>query len=107
MNLTNDSEKLLCILYRSYLEKRKLGNSKRISKSFGSSHDIHEELCPGWFFDDVDEACWELAHQEFLDCLPADGIAYHVNLSDSAILYMENRFKNGILDIANFLSNFI
>jgi len=34
-------------------------------------------------------------------------MAYEVNLSDKAIIYMENRFKDGAVGVAKFLSNFI
>lgn len=107
MDLTKDSEKLLCILYKNYLVKRKLGSAKSVAKSFGSSHDIHESLCPNWIFEDVDDTCRELSRAGMLNCSWADNIAYHVKLSDIAISYMDNRFKNGLKDIANFLSNLI
>lgn len=99
MDLTKDSEKLLCVLYKNYLEKRKSGAAKSEAKSFGSSHNIHESLCPNWLFEDVDDTCRELSR--------ADSIAYHVNLSDFAISYMDNRFKNGLKDVINFLANLL
>lgn len=107
MNLTKDSEKLLCLLYKDYLEKRKSGLSKSNSNSFGSSRDIHVRLCPDWIFKDVDDTCRELSRAGLLHCAWADNIAYHVILSDSAIIYMENRFKNGLLSVIDFLSSFI
>lgn len=105
MDLTKDSEKLLCILYKNYLEKRKAGVPKSTAKSFGSSHDIHESLCPNWIFEDVDDTCRELSRSGMLNCFWADNIAYHVNLSDFAISYMDNRFKNNLKDVLNFLTN--
>ena len=107
MDLTKDSEKLLCLLYKDYLEKRKSGLSKSSSNSFGNSHDIHEHLCPDWIFEDVDDTCRELSRVGLLHCLWADNIAYHVALSDSGIIYMENRFKNGLLGVVDFLSKFL
>lgn len=107
MNLTKDSEKLICLLYKDYLEKRKSGLSKSKANSFGSSHNIHENLCPDWIFEDVDDTCRELSRAGLLHCLWADDIAYNVNLSDSGIIYMENRFKNGLLGVADFLSKFL
>lgn len=107
MDLTKDSEKLLCILYKSYLEKRKSGIPKSIAKSFGSSHDIHESLCPNWIFEDVDDTCRELSRSGMLNCFWADNIAYYVNLSDLAISYMDNRFKNNLKDVINFLASLL
>ena len=107
MDLTKDSEKLLCILYKEYLEKRKSGSAKSAAKSFGSSHNIHQSLCPNWIFEDVDDTCRELSRAGMLNCLWADNIAYHVNLSDTAISYMDNRFKNGLKDVVNFIANLL
>lgn len=107
MELTKDSEKLICLIYKDYLEKRKSGLSKSKANSFGSSHDIHEKLCPNWIFEDVDDTCRELSRCGLLDCFWADNIAYRVTLSDSGIIYMENRFKNGLLGVIEFITNFI
>lgn len=106
-SLTKDSEKLICVIYKEYLKKRKSGISKSDAKMFGSSHSIHENLLPKWSFKDVDDTCRELSRLEFLQCNWADDIAYHVTLSDKGIVYMENRFKNGIEEISDFISKFI
>lgn len=103
MELTKDAEKLICLLYKSYLQKRKSGISKSQATCFGSSHDIHEQLCPELIFEDVDDTCRELSRADLLNCLWADNIAYHVILSDSAIIYMENRFKNGLVEVLEFV----
>lgn len=107
ISLTKDSEKLICVIYKSYLEKRKSGISKPKASHLGSSHEIHSNLLPQWSFEDVDDTCRELSRAGLLNCLFADNIAYHVTISDDGIIYMENRFKNGLKDIAAFLSNFI
>lgn len=107
INLSRDADKLLCVLYKSFLEKRKSGLSKSDAKSFGSSHDIHEELLATWIFEDVDDTCRELSQNGFLDCFWADDIAYHVWLSDQAVVYMENRFKNGLSEVIGFLADFL
>lgn len=107
MNLTKGSEKLICVLYRNYLEKLKSGVPKSKAKLFGSSHTIHQQLCSDWLFEDVDETCRELSRAKLLNCFWADNIAFQVSLSDSAIIYMENRFKNGLLDVIDFLTKFI
>lgn len=103
MELTKDAEKLICLLYKSYLQKRKSGISKSQATCFGSSHDIHEQLCPDLIFEDVDDTCRELSRADLLNCLWADNIAYHVILSDNAIVYMENRFKNGLSEVLEFI----
>lgn len=105
--ISRDADKLLCVLYKSFLEKRKIGASKSEAKHFDSSHNIHEQLLPSWLFDDVDDTCRELSRNGFLDCLWGDNIAYQVWLSDKAIVYMENRFKNGLTEVVNFVANFL
>lgn len=105
--ISRDADKLLCILYKSFLEKRKSGQSKVNAKFFGSSRNIHEDLLPSWIFEDVDDTCRELSQNEFLDCLWGDNIAYQVWLSDKAITYMENRFKNGLSEVISFLANLL
>ncbi len=102
--LTNDSEKLLSVIYKKYLENRKSGMSKSDAKNFGSSHIIHEQLLPKWLFDDVDDTCRELDRAGMLDCLYGDDIASNVMISDSGISYMENRFKNGLSEVVEFIS---
>ena len=106
MELTKDSQKLICLLYKSYLEKRKSGCSKSAANNFGSSHNIHEALCPDWIFEDVDDTCRELSRAGMLDCFWADSIAYSVSISDSGIVYMQNRFKNGLKEVANLVKDF-
>lgn len=107
MELTKDAEKMICVLYRDYLEKRNDGIPKSKAISFGSSHNIHQKLFPNMVFEDVDDTCRELSRAKLLNCFWADNIAYNVALSDSGIVYMENRFKNNILKITDFISKFI
>ena len=107
MELTKDADKLICIFYKSYLEKRKAGSSKTLARNLGSSHYIHQTLCPSWIFEDVDDTCRELSRSGLLDCLWANNVAYQVFLSDSGIFYMENRFKNDLVELTDFISKFI
>lgn len=103
-SISRDADKLLCVLYKSFLEQRKNSVSKSDARSFGSSHDIHEKLLPSWLFEDVDETCRELSRNGLLKCSWADDIADDVLLSDAAIVYMENRFKNGLSEVIKFVS---
>ena len=57
--------------------------------------------------EDVDETCRELDRAGYVDVLYADDMAYIVQLTDTAIIYMENRFKDGLVGVLNFLSGFI
>lgn len=98
-SLTKDSDYLLCVLYRHYKDRRKSGMSKAEAKHFSGSKYIFSNLVPEWTFEDVDETCRELARAGLLNCFYADNIVWDANLSDNAIIYMENRFKNGVSEV--------
>ncbi len=106
-DLTRDADRLLCTLYKVYLERRKNGTSKNDAMLFGDSEDIHQSYFPALVFDDIDNACWELKTAGYVTCEPGDDIANDVILTNSAIIRMENRFKNGIKEVLTFLSNFV
>lgn len=103
ISLTKDSEKLICVIYKDYLEKRKSGVIKSDANYYYNSHVIHENLIPKWSFDDVDDTCRELSRAGLITCKWADNIAYHISTSDSGIIYMENRFKDGLIGVIDFL----
>ncbi|RNB90226.1 hypothetical protein EDM59_01720 [Brevibacillus nitrificans] len=103
-NLTRDADALICLLYKHYCLKKKDGMSKAQAKMFGSSVDIQQNIIPNMSHADVDETCKELGRAGLLDNLYADDIAYVVILSDSAVVYMENRFKNGLDSVLDYLS---
>lgn len=107
MELTKDADKPVCILYKSYLEKRKVGFSKGRAREFGGFDHIHDDLCPLWLLEDVVDTCRELSRAGILICKWGDNIAYQIYFSDLGIIYMENRFKNGLLEISDFISKFI
>lgn len=107
MGLSKDADKLICLLYKHYLEQRKANVSKSNARAFGSSHNIHESFCPDWLFEDVDDTCRELSRAGLLNCIWADNIAYDVSFSDQAVIYMEKRFENNLNKLIDFISKFI
>lgn len=107
MDLTRDADKLLCLMYKSYLDKRKINSSKKECNYFGTTYDIHKNLLSDQHFDDVDKLVCELKRKELIVGDSGDNILIEISLSDSAIAYMENRFKNGIKELADFISKFI
>lgn len=99
---TKDAQKLVAACYKSYLEKRKSG----IDKTNAKYCDINV-LQPSYFPDisrhDYKETAAELCRA--MQCrMFLDG---SFMLSDAAICYMENRFKDGVKDTLSFLSQFI
>jgi len=103
INLTKDAEYMLCALYREYKENLENGSSKTQAKITGSSNRIHKELMGQWSLEDVDETCCELSQASLLNCTFADDVVYHSTLSSEAIVYMENRFKNGLKEILDYM----
>lgn len=103
MQLTKDSDALICVIYKAYLEKRKNNISKDQAKFCGGSDAIHRNLMPQWSFEDVDETCKELHRKGLLDVHYAGNTCYDVNLSDDAIIYMENRFVNGLNSVLDYV----
>ena len=101
---TKDADKLICLIYKDYLEKRKLGILKAKAKNLVSVEKIHQDLVPNEQFEDVAETCRELSRLNLINCMLADNIIYHVELSDSGIAYMEGRFKNGLGEVIDYLS---
>lgn len=107
MKLTKDADALICVLYREYLSRRKDDISKNEAKMFAGAAVIQSEFMPNLSLEDVEETCWELARAEYLDTLDADNTVETAWLTDTAIIYMENRFKNGLKEVAEFISKFI
>lgn len=95
IRLSNDADALLCVLYKTYLDRRSSGTSKADARFFPSSEYIHKNLMTKWSFQDVNETCWELYNNGMLNCLPGDDEVLLATLSDQAIVYLENRFKDG------------
>lgn len=107
MELTKDAKKLLSLLYKKYLKKREEGLPKSKACVLGSSHIIHESLCPDWIFEDVVCACRELSHAHLLECRWGNNIPVWTSITDDGISYMENRFKNVFLDTSGIFSKLI
>lgn len=105
--LTKDQEKLLCLLYKDYLEKRKSGKPIRESNYFGDSNDIRNKHLPDWTDDDASDICWDLCRADILYCAPGDNLANEVSLTSNAISMMENRFKDGLMEVIDVISKLV
>ena len=105
--LTKDAKVILCLLYKDYLAKRDSGLSKSKANRWGTSHVIHEKLIPKWSFEDVDDTCRELSRAGAIICDWADNIAFHISISDSGIIYMENHYKKLFLEVVDLIGKFV
>ena len=106
-SLTKDADKMLRALYKEYQKRRNEGMSNLEAKLFCSSSDIHTEILPEWSFSDVDETCGELSSAGLLNCLYGDDVVQMAVLTDDAIAYMENRYKNILLSLAGNLKDLL
>ena len=99
--LTRDADKTLCIVYKEYLSRRKNGDSKDSSCIFKSSN--LSTLFPNTNMHDVNSNLNELTENDLIKRW-IDG---SFTLNSNAIVYMENRFKNGVKEVTDFIAKFI
>ena len=103
MQLTKDADKLCCSVYKSYLSQRKEGVSKANAKHFLCDFYNGIPVLSSWSDDDIDETLDELKRAGFIKKYVDGGFL----LQDSFIIYMENRFKNGLAEVTDFIIKFI
>lgn len=103
MQLTKDTDKILCLIYEEYLFRRKSGLSKSESISFDHPEALQFEFLQGILADDIHCAVSELGRNDLIKTYVDNSF----QLNDNGIIYMENRFKNGLKEVADFISKFI
>ena len=102
-SLTKDADALICAIYKTYLQRRKSGNSKGQAKALGGAAQVQAGIVPKWPLPDVEDTLLELDCVGLLSCFGADDTVYDATLSDTGIIYMENRFKNGLKEVLDYL----
>lgn len=103
IELTKDSDALICLLYKAYCEKRENGILKSDAKFMGNSATIQASIVPKWTLVDTDETCRELHRAGLLDCDYADDVVCRSLLSDSSIIYMETRFERNVNKLLEYI----
>ena len=103
MELTKDADLLVCCAYKEYLDRRKRGISKRQANTFHSDFREENSKLSGWLHDDYLYTIGELKRAGFVNSY-LDGTFI---ITDQCVIYMENRFKNGLKEVADFVSKFI
>ena len=101
--LSRDAEKMICVLYRAYLERRKAKIPKAAAREFSDFEQAQLDGIADWLDADRTETAHELKQAGFVKRY----IEGSVVLEDAAIIFMENRFKNGLAEVIGFLANFI
>lgn len=104
--LTNEQKHLLVSMYKEVLS-RQPALSMELANNFDDSDQLIELFSLNMSSDYIAKLCWELHSKGYLVCYPGDDLANNISLSDKTIIFMENRFKNGLKDVLCFLSNFI
>ena len=100
ITLSKDAYKTLCLIYKEYLSRRKNNISKSSSSMFQSTN--FETLFPDVNQEDFMSDLSELKRHNFVK-LYIDGSFI---LNSEAVVYMENRFKNGLIEVVDFISKF-
>lgn len=103
IEMTKDAAKMLGILYKSYMSRRKDGESKRNARRFEDEYFSTEAPFSAMNSSDINDTRLELGCRGLLK----NYIAGDCELTDDAIVYLENRFKNGLTDVLSFLSQFV
>lgn len=103
MTLTKDGDLLACCLYKEYLNRRKSGISKRQANYFESNFYTSMNKISSWCKDDIHYTVYELKRAGLVK-MYVDGGFY---VTTDFIIYMENRFKNNLKEVTDFIGNFI
>ena len=102
MNLSKDAELISCCIYKQYLQRRKSGESKLSSKIFEDDFYRSDSKISSWNPDDIHETIRELRTIGYVKTYIRG-----FEVLDPLIIHMENRFKNGFLEVVDFISKFI
>ena len=103
LELTKDADKMICIIYKSFLQERKSGRSKAEARRFNKDELKTFPDFKSWHPQDITDVLLEIGRKDLVKIY----IGGTFELSDSGIIYMENRFKNGFLEVADFVSKFL
>ncbi len=103
MELTKDADKMICVIYKSYLQAKKNGCAKAEARRFDDFALSEIPTFESWNPRDISDTLQELKRKGLVKIY----ITGDFELSDSGIIYMENRFKNGLLEVTDFISKFI
>lgn len=101
ITLTKDADKALCLIYKEYLARRKNNISKSSASIFKSStfETIFSNVNRNDFVTDLSELKRNNLIEMYIDA--------SFILKSDAIVYMENRFKNGLVEVTDFIAKFI
>jgi hypothetical protein len=105
-DLTKEQQNILIFMYKEVLN-RQPALSFDEANYFLNSDNVRDLFCRNQSSDHMANICWSLASKGYITCSQGDDLANDISLTDQTIIYMENRFRNGIKDVLDFLSKFI
>ena len=103
MELTKDGDKMICCIYKTFLQQRKNGIPKSSARRFPMDYFKSDEKLSSWLDEDLDDTLLEIGRAGLVKIY----IGGNFDLTDSGIIYMENRFKNGLNEVVDFISKLI
>jgi len=103
MKLTKDADKMICQIYKTFLELRKDGIPKSEARQFDENYFSTNKAFSSWAPSDCTETMLELDRVGLIKASVIDSF----ELTDDGIVYMENRFVNDIKEVTDFISKFI
>lgn len=105
-DLTKKQKYVILQLYKEYLSNYSSGKNQNPNYFPDASYIKH--LFSDRFSDDeLDDTLLSLLHKEYITGYKDEDSVSEFGVSDKTIIYMENKFKNGLKDILTFLSNFM
>lgn len=103
MDLTKDADKMICCIYKTFLQRRKNGNSKSFARQFDENYFSTDKFLFSWHNDDLNDTLLEIARAGLVKIY----IGGNFELTDQGIIYMENRFINGLKEVSDLITKFI
>ena len=102
ISLTKDADKLVCLIYKEFLTRRKRGDAKSRAKDFGDPTKWPESFLSEFSADDIEDALAELNQVGIVKLYINNGF----QLENGGLIYMEQRFPNGLAQVLDWLGRF-
>lgn len=101
--LTIETKKILCLVYKEYIDRKKNGINRESAKLFNSNFYEDISQLSKYSKDDINSFTEELLKADYIEKY-IDG---SFELQNKAIIILENRFKNNAKEVLNFLTSLI
>ncbi len=105
--ISKDAKEVLYQLYKEYLSRRKSGISKPQAVDFGSAESVLKALFPDWTSGNLFSALNELKQNGYLSNSYYDNKITRCELTNSAIVLMENQKKDTLKSVLDFVAKFV